>query len=35
MIEITPELQELFDKWSALTDEQKNALWHVIKTYEK
>ena len=33
MLEVTPELQELFDRWSALTDEQKAALWHVIKTY--
>ena len=35
MIEITPELKELFDKWTALTDEQKKAIWQVIKTYSK
>ena len=35
MIEITPELRELFDKWSALTIEQKTAIWQIIKTYEK
>lgn len=34
MIEITPELRELFDRWSVLTDEQKSALWQIIKTYE-
>ena len=35
MIETTPEMQELFEKWSSLTDEQKNAIWQVIKSYEK
>lgn len=35
MIEITPELRELFDKWTVLTPEQKTALWQIIKTYEK
>ena len=34
MVEITPELRELFDRWTALTDEQKAALWQIIKTYE-
>lgn len=34
MVEITPELRELFDRWSVLTDEQKAALWQIIKTYE-
>ena len=35
VIEITPELRELFDKWTALTPEQKAAIWQIIKTYEK
>ena len=35
MVEITPELRELFDKWTVLTAEQKTALWQIIKTYEK
>ena len=35
MIEITPELRELFDKWTVLTPEQKTALGQIIKTYEK
>ena len=34
MIEITPELRELFDKWSALKPEQKEAIWQIIKSYE-
>ena len=34
MVELTPELRELFDKWTALTNEQKKALWQIIKTYE-
>ena len=34
MGELTPELRELFDRWTALTDEQKAALWQIIKTYE-
>lgn len=34
MVELTPELRELFDKWTALTEEQKKALWQIIKTYE-
>ena len=35
MIEITPELKELFDKWTALNNEQKKAIWQIIKTYDK
>ena len=35
LIEVTPELQELFDKWITLTAEQKAAIWHIIKTYDK
>ena len=34
MIEVTPELRTLFDKWSTLTEEQKAALWQILKTYE-
>ena len=34
MIEVTPELKELFEKWTALSSEQKEALWKIIKTYE-
>ncbi len=34
MIEVTPELRELFEKWMALSPEQKEALWKIIKTYE-
>lgn len=34
LVELTPELRELFDRWTALTDEQKAALWQIIKTYE-
>lgn len=34
MVELTPELRKLFDRWTALTDEQKAALWQIKKTYE-
>jgi len=34
LVELTPELRQLFDRWTALTDEQKAALWQIIKTYE-
>lgn len=34
MIEVTPELRMLFDKWTTLTEEQKAALWQILKTYE-
>lgn len=35
MIELSPELKNLFEKWSALTDVQKAAIMQVISTYEK
>ena len=35
LIEVTPELQKLFDKWIILTQEQKTAIWQIIKTYDK
>ena len=34
LVELTPELRKLFDKWTVLSDEQKAALWQIIKTYE-
>lgn len=34
MVELSPELQKLFEKWAALSDDQKNAIWQVINTYE-
>ena len=34
MIEVTPALKELFEKWTALSPEQKEALWKIIKTYD-
>lgn len=34
LVELTPELRELVDRWSALNEEQKAALWQIIKTYE-
>jgi hypothetical protein len=32
MIELTPELKELFDNWVNLTAEQKDAVRHMMKT---
>lgn len=34
LVELTPELRELVDRWTALNEEQKAALWQLIKTYE-
>lgn len=34
MIELTPELRQLFDKWTALTDAQKQAVWQILNSYE-
>ena len=34
MVELTPELRELFNKWSSLSDKQKSAIWQVIESYE-
>lgn len=34
MVELSPELRSLFEKWTALSDEQKNAIWQVMNTYE-
>ena len=35
MIEVTPEIKELVERWSALTPAQKTAVWQILKTYEK
>ena len=35
LVELTPEVRELVDKWSALTDNQKAAVWQIMKSYEK
>jgi len=35
LVELTPEIRELVDKWTALTDEQKAAVWQILKSYEK
>ena len=32
MIELSPELRELFQQWSYLSDEQKEAVMKIIKT---
>ena len=34
MIELTPELRQLFDKWTTLTDAQKQAVWQILNSYE-
>lgn len=35
MVELTPELKELFEKWTALKPEQKAAVWQVIQSYDR
>lgn len=34
VIEVTPEIKELVDRWSALTEKQKAAIWQILRTYE-
>ena len=33
VIEITPEMKLLFERWSSLTDKQKAALWQIMDSY--
>ncbi len=33
MVEMTPEIKELFDSWVSLTTEQKNAVMQLIRTF--
>ena len=35
LVELTPDLRLLFEKWSQLTDEQKKAVIQVIDSYNK
>ena len=35
LVELTPEVRELVEKWSALTDDQKAAIWQILKSYDK
>ncbi len=35
LVELTPEVRELVEKWSALTDDQKSAIWQILKSYDK
>ena len=34
MVELSPELKNLFDKWIALTPEQKDAVYHMINAFD-
>lgn len=34
MVELTPELKNLFDKWIALTPEQKNAVYNMVNAFD-
>lgn len=34
MLEVTPELMDLFNKWSQLSDGQKSAVIHVMESYK-
>ena len=34
MVELTPELKNLFDKWISLTPEQKNAVYNMVKAFD-
>lgn len=34
MVELTPELKNLFDKWISLTPEQKDAVYHMINAFD-
>ena len=34
MVELTPELKNLFDQWLTLTPEQKDAVYRMIKAFD-
>ena len=34
MVELTPELKNLFDKWISLTPEQKDAVYHMVNAFD-
>lgn len=34
MVELTPELKNLFDKWIALTPEQKSAVYSMVNAFD-
>ena len=34
MVELTPELKNLFDKWISLTPEQKNAVYNMVNAFD-
>ena len=34
-VELTPELRDLFDKWSALSADQKAAIYQIMKSFAK
>lgn len=35
MVELSPELKELFDNWVTLTTDQKSAVFTMIKTFSR
>ena len=35
MRKVTLEQQKLLDRWTTLSEEQKTAIWQILKTYEK
>lgn len=35
LVELTPELQKLFSQWAMLSQEQKEAIWQIMKSYSK
>lgn len=35
MVELSPELKELFDGWATLTTEQKEAVLHMVQAFQK
>jgi len=34
MVELTPELKNLFDKWISLTPEQKDAVYRMVDAFD-
>ena len=34
MVELTPELKNLFDKWISLTPEQKDAIYRMVDAFD-
>lgn len=35
LVELTPDLRELIEDWTTLSEERKTVIWQIIKSYKK